>query len=79
MDHYLQNEKLVLMAKVFPRVRKLMHKHQPCRLKLSSADLVAFNDGTNAPPTRVTFTGFLYSYSSCFSADICLSGSRNFN
>jgi hypothetical protein len=41
---------------------------------LSSADFVAFNDGTNARPARVTFAGFLYSYSSCFSADVHLNG-----
>jgi len=54
-------------------------QHQSGRLKLSSAHMVAFNDGTNAQKAGVTFASFLYSNRSRFTADICLSGSRNFN
>jgi hypothetical protein len=52
--------------------------HSGC-LKLSSAHMVAFNDGTNAQQAGVTFASFLYSNRSRLTADICLSGSRDFN
>ena len=46
---------------------------------LYPADLVVFNEGTNARAARATLTSFLDSNRSCRPADIRLSGSRNFN
>ncbi len=47
--------------------------------RLFSADLVAFNEGTNAKMAGVTFANFLYSNRACLPADIRPSGSRDFN
>src|SRR5579862_766263 len=41
-------------------------------------DLVAFDEGTNAQKAGATFAVFFHSNGSRFTADICLSGSRNF-
>ena len=46
---------------------------------LCSADLVAFDEGAYAQAALVTFARFLNSNRSCLSADIGLSGSRDFN
>jgi hypothetical protein len=49
------------------------------RIHSSSTDLVAFDKGSNAQAAGVTLASFLYSNRSCLSADIGLSGSRDFN
>jgi hypothetical protein len=47
--------------------------------QLCSTDLVAFDEGSNAQAPVVVVASFFYSNRSCLSADIGLSGSRDFN
>jgi hypothetical protein len=46
---------------------------------LCSADLVVFNESTNAQVAGVTFAILLYSDRACLPADIRLNGSRDFS